>query len=61
MPNPTKLSDILEVDADAKYNLSAKACRGILRRADKRGKELPEILKAALEGQADDGTETNEG
>lgn len=31
-----------------KYYLSEKACLGILRRAEKRGKELPEILKTAL-------------
>lgn len=52
IPNPTKLSDILEEGAvDKRYYLSAKACRGILNRADKRGKELPEILRTALESQ----------
>ena len=52
IPNPTKLSDILEEGTvDKRYYLSAKACRGILNRADKRGKELPEILRAALENQ----------
>ena len=57
IPNPTKLSDILEENADAKYNLSSKACAGILNRAKKRGKELPEILRTALERQiADDGS-----
>ena len=35
-----------------KYCLSPKACRGILQRASKRGKELPPLLKAALERQA---------
>ena len=34
-----------------KYYLSARACEGILRRADKRGKELPEVLKQALTDQ----------
>ena len=48
---PTHLSEILS-EADPKYNLSAKACRGILNRAQKRGKELPEILQKALESQA---------
>lgn len=44
------LSDILETCAvPQKYYLSPKACRGILRRAAKRGKTLPEHLKAALE------------
>lgn len=51
--NPTKLSDILEEDADPKYTLSSKACAGILRRSEKRGKELPAILKEALENQLD--------
>ena len=49
---PSKLSDILEEETDEKYNLSQKACSGILKRADKRGKELPAILRAALEKQA---------
>ena len=35
-----------------KYYLSARACQGILNRAEKRGKELPEILKTALVNQA---------
>ena len=44
------LSDILETgDVPQRYFLSAKACRGILRRAEKRGRALPGLLKAALE------------
>ena len=43
------LSQILEDNAPEKYYLSAKACEGILRRAERRGKQLPEMLKAALE------------
>ena len=43
------LSQILEVNAPEKYYLSAKACEGILRRAGSRGKQLPPILKDALE------------
>ena len=31
-----------------KYYLSATACEGIIRRAEKRGKELPPLLKEAL-------------
>ena len=50
-PIITKLSDILEEDADPKYFLSSRACQGILNRAEKRGKQLPEILKTALENQ----------
>ena len=48
------LSDILETGAvPQKYYLSAKACRGILRRAEKRGKVLPELLMRALKAVAD--------
>ena len=44
------LSDVLETgDVPQRFFLSATACRGILRRAAKRGKELPAPLKAALE------------
>ena len=43
------LSQILQANAPTKYYLSAKACAGILRRAERRGKELPPILKEALE------------
>ena len=45
----SSLSDILEGgEVPQRYYLSGTACRGILRRADKRGKELPEALKSAL-------------
>lgn len=47
------LSDILEDNPDPKYSLSAKACMGILRRAEKRGKKLPPPLRRALEAVAD--------
>ena len=47
------LSEILLADVPEKYYLSPKACLGILRRASARGKELPEVLKKALERQAD--------
>ncbi|WP_326160678.1 hypothetical protein [Heyndrickxia oleronia] len=46
------LSQILQTDVPEKYYLSPKACQGILRRAAARGKELPEVLKTALEKQA---------
>jgi hypothetical protein len=43
------LSDILETGGvPRRYYLSAKACAGILRRAEKRGKQLPEVLYMAL-------------
>src|SRR5579883_1216729 len=45
----SSLSDILETgELPRRYYLSGRACRGILRRAEKRGKELPEALKSAL-------------
>ena len=46
------LSSILQDSAPEKYSLSPRACQGILRRAQKRGKELPAVLKEALERQA---------
>ena len=48
----THLSDILESDPDPKYNLSPKACRGIMNRANRRGKKLPEMLETALVEQS---------
>ena len=44
----SRLSQILEATPQEKYSLSAKACQGILRRAERRGKDLPETLKAVL-------------
>lgn len=47
------LSSILETGpVDRRYFLSPKACAGILRRAEGRGKLLPPFLRAALEGVA---------
>ena len=43
------LSQILQANAPEKYFLSQTACSGILRRAKARGKELPLMLKEALE------------
>lgn len=45
------LSQILMENAPEKYYLSEKACKGILRRAEARGKDLPPILKQALQMQ----------
>ena len=50
--NVSTLSQILQTGVPEKYYLSPKACLGILRRASVRGKELPELLKKALERQA---------
>ncbi len=46
--NGSLLSWILQVDVPEKYYLSAKACRGILTRASRRGKKLQELLETAL-------------
>ncbi len=51
----SRLSQILEETPQEKYFLSAKACQGILRRAARRGKDLPEMLKTALLMQSESG------
>lgn len=51
----SRLSQILEVTPQEKYSLSAKACQGILRRAERRGKDLPEMLKTVLLMQSESG------
>lgn len=44
------LSEILETGVvPQRFFLTAKACQGILRRAERRGKELPPMLRTALE------------
>ena len=48
----SSLSQILEDTVPEKYYLSPIACGGIIRRSEKRGKELPAILKQALLMQA---------
>lgn len=44
------LSDVLEPTSQSllKYFLSSRACEGIIRRATKRGKDLPPLLDTAL-------------
>jgi hypothetical protein len=55
----SSLSDILETGAvPQRYFLSAKACAGILRRAAKGGKNLPDFLAAALASVAGTTTST---
>ena len=47
------LSDILETgDVPPRFYLSARACAGIIRRAEKRGKTLPDQLAEALKAAA---------
>lgn len=48
------LSSMLETGpVERRFFLSPKACAGILRRAEKRGKDLPEALRRALAAVAD--------
>ncbi|GHU37762.1 hypothetical protein FACS1894105_10460 [Clostridia bacterium] len=50
--NRQHLSEILERDVDEKYYLTRAACLGILRRVDAKGKQIPQLLRSALEHQA---------
>lgn len=43
------LAEILEPDVPARFSLSARAANGILRRAERRGRALPNSLREALE------------
>jgi hypothetical protein len=46
----SSLLDVLETgDVPQKFFLSQVACAGILRRAEKRGRQLPPSLQTALE------------
>ena len=56
--NASRLSQILEDCPPRKYSLSAKACAGILTRAKRRGKKLPEELERVLRKQAGASRET---
>lgn len=48
----SRLFAILEDTPHPKYSLTETAAIGILRRAERRGKELPEVLRFALERQS---------
>ena len=56
----SRLSQILEVIPHGKYCLTGKACQGILRRAERRGKALPPVLKAVLLTQSESGEDATE-
>lgn len=63
LPCLVNLSSVLESGpVHQRYFLSAKACSGILRRAERRGKELPEQLRLALQAvtEASSGQESHE-
>lgn len=47
------LSQILADTAPPKYYLTARACHGVLVRAERRGKPLPPLLEEVLRWQAD--------
>lgn len=49
--NVSTLYTVLVMNVPQKYYLSAKACLGILHRAEQRGRTLPEILETALKEQ----------
>ena len=51
LPEPiySRLADVLLKSAAPKYNLSATAAAGIIRRAEKQGRSLPPLLLTALE------------
>jgi hypothetical protein len=54
LPCLVNLSSVLEIEyVHPRYFLSAKACSGILRRAERRGKKLPEQLRLALQAVVD--------
>ncbi len=49
----SSLADVLEMEpTPARYSLSRKACAGILRRIERREREIPAILREALEARA---------
>jgi hypothetical protein len=54
------LSDVMEETSlvPPRFYLSQRACEGILRRAERRGKALPPMLLAALMSRAACSTET---
>jgi len=55
----SSLSSILERGGvDSRFYLSKKACAGILRRAETRGRELPKELREALERVMQSSTKT---
>jgi hypothetical protein len=54
----SSLPDVLEAEVHPRFYLSQRAAAGILRRAEKRGRELPRPLMEALEGLAGQTTTT---
>ena len=58
----SSLSDVLETQGEhlKKFSLSPKAAQGILRRATKRGKQLPEYLHKALDNVVRESSESAE-
>lgn len=46
----SSLSQVLETQADSRYWLSEKAADGILTRSERKGRRLPDALRAALKG-----------
>lgn len=58
----SSLSAILETgDHLSRYFLSARACKGILARAEKQGRRLPSLLESALRRRTETATDPDEG
>jgi hypothetical protein len=56
----SSLSEVIETGSvPQRYYLSPRACAGIIRRAAKRGKELPQALRLALAAVADSAPTSN--
>lgn len=51
-PSTCELKDVLEHQVDRRFFISPKACGAILRRAEVRGKTIPEALADALRNGA---------
>ena len=52
----SSLPDVLEATVPSRFFLSPKAAAGILRRARKRGRDLPEPLERALRERLEEET-----
>ena len=49
--NASQLSQVLEINPLPKYYMSLKACEGMLAKAGRKGKRLPQVLEKALSQQ----------
>ena len=56
----SSLGNVLENQAQPKYYLTHKAAEGVLRRANRKGKTLPDLLQKAFENVVRKGSESSE-